>query len=68
MYSLLKTAILELNNLKKGERFLIKDLFKGYVWNRLSKGERLKFRTIFMNEAKNNLFLNIIIIEKISNQ
>lgn len=32
---LLEEAIKETENLNEGEVFLVKDLFKGYVWNRI---------------------------------
>ena len=30
----------EAGNLKIGEQFLIRDLFKGYIWNRLSQAQK----------------------------
>lgn len=30
----------EARNLKTGEEFLIRDLFKGYIWNRLSQAQK----------------------------
>ena len=38
---LLEQAIKETENLNEGEVFLVKDLFKGYVWNRIP--ERIDF-------------------------
>ena len=35
--SLLKTAIDETSHVREGETFLVKDLFKGYEWNRIPK-------------------------------
>ena len=34
---LLEEAIKETENLNAGEVFLVKDLFKGYVWNRIPR-------------------------------
>ncbi|WP_236742149.1 DUF1413 domain-containing protein [Clostridioides difficile] len=42
MNSLLKEAIDELKNIHCGEVFLLKELFKGYEWNRLEMNIRLK--------------------------
>ena len=39
--SLLKTAIDEASHVREGETFLVKDLFKGYEWDRIPKGCRL---------------------------
>lgn len=32
----------ELSNLEAGEIFLVRDLFKGYEWNRISRSDRLR--------------------------
>ena len=42
MKLLMKKALNELTNLQSGETFLLKDLFKGYEWNRLDRNIRLK--------------------------
>ena len=46
---LLNTAINETENLNKGEVFLVRDLFKGYEWNRISRSRRLLLGTLFLN-------------------
>ncbi|AEV29432.1 hypothetical protein SpiGrapes_1625 [Sphaerochaeta pleomorpha str. Grapes] len=46
--SLLKTALSEAKNLQEGESFLLKDLFKGYLWNRISRGDRLLIGSLFL--------------------
>ncbi len=38
--SILDEAISEVDKLKSGEKFFVKDLFKGYLWNRLSLNDR----------------------------
>ena len=47
--TLLKTAISETKNLKEGEIFLVKDLFKGYLWNRIPRGDRLLLGSMFLS-------------------
>jgi len=47
--TLLKTAINETKNLKEGEIFLVKDLFKGYLWNRIPRGDRLLLGSMFLS-------------------
>lgn len=46
---LLNVAIKEAENLNQGEVFLVRDLFKGYEWNRISRSQRLLLGTLFLN-------------------
>lgn len=46
---LLDIAIKETENLNEGEEFLVRDLFKGYEWNRICRSERLLLGTLFLN-------------------
>ena len=46
---LLEEAISETENLMEEEIFLLKDLFKGYVWNRIEVKDRLLLGTLFLN-------------------
>ncbi|MFP5116142.1 single-stranded DNA-binding protein [Neobacillus sp. 204] len=48
----LKLAIQEVENLNSDERFLVKDLFKGYEWNRLAIGDRRSLGALFLHEVK----------------
>lgn len=47
--SLLNQAISETKNINKGEEFLLKDLFKGYEWNRIPHKYRLLLGTLFLD-------------------
>lgn len=49
---LLKEAIEQLRNMKSGEIFIVKDLFRGYMWNRYPRNERLLLGTLFLNYVK----------------
>lgn len=49
---LLDVSKSELSNLKEGEIFLVRDLFKGYEWNRISRSDRLLLGTLFLNYIK----------------
>jgi hypothetical protein len=62
---LLNIAIKETENLSQGEVFLVRDLFKGYEWNRISRSERLLLGTLFLNYV-NTVRGNIQAIEKTS--
>jgi len=46
---ILDDAIQETNNIQVNEVFLLKDLFKGYVWNRMAIKDRLLLGTLFLN-------------------
>jgi hypothetical protein len=46
---LLNIAIKETKNLNQGEVFLVRDLFKGYEWNKISLSQRLLLGTLFLN-------------------
>lgn len=55
MKLLMKKALNELTNLQSGE-FLLKDLFKGYEWNRLDRNIRLK---LSLNNFKPSVPANV---------
>lgn len=63
--NLLENAIEETENVLSGEKFLLKDLFKGYEWNRISRSERLLLGTLFLNYV-NTTKSSIAPIEKTS--
>lgn len=46
---LLELAIKETEKLTNDEIFLVKELFKGYEWNRIPRNERLLLGTLFLN-------------------
>ncbi|MDD4112530.1 MAG: single-stranded DNA-binding protein [Herbinix sp.] len=51
---LLKQAIDETEKLNKGEEFLLRDLFKGYEWNRISRKYRIVLGTLFLDYIREN--------------
>jgi hypothetical protein len=63
--NLLNSAIEETCKVDSGERFLLKDLFKGYEWNRISRSDRLLLGTLFLNYV-NTSETSILVIEKTS--
>ncbi|MFA7126910.1 MAG: single-stranded DNA-binding protein [Bacilli bacterium] len=54
MNATLKTALSEAKNLRAGESFLVKDLFKGYLWNRIPRGDRLLLGSLFLSYVSNH--------------
>lgn len=63
--TLLDMAIKEADNLFDGEEFLVKDLLKGYEWNRIPRKDRLLLGTLFLNYV-NKTNNKIIAVEKTS--
>lgn len=63
--TLLNNAIQEIKNLQQGEVFLVRDLFKGYEWNRIPRNHRLLLGTLFLNYV-NTSRVAIQAIEKTS--
>ena len=61
---LLQTAISETTFLHSGEVFLLKDLFKGYEWNRIPFKDRLLLGTLFLNSVRE--LPSIVILQKTS--
>ena len=62
---LLEIAKAEISYLSSGEVFLLRDLFKGYEWNRISRSDRLLLGTLFLNSVKTNE-VGVLPIEKTS--
>lgn len=62
---LLEKAINEIKFLKKGEIFLVRDLFKGYEWKRIPRNDRLLLGTLFLNHI-NRTEEGVMAIEKTS--
>ncbi len=54
MNAILKTALIETKNLRAGETFLVKDLFKGYLWNRIPRDDRLLLGSLFLSHVSNH--------------
>jgi len=51
---LLDYCITEINQLNKGDIFLVRDLFKGYEWIKYPLAIRITLGTLFMNYANNS--------------
>ena len=60
----LEVALTEIKNLKSGETFMVKDLFKGYKWKRIERNIRLQLGILFLNEMKAEDQLKIEILDK----
>ena len=61
---LLDEAIKELSNLEVGEIIFVRELFKGYEWNRIERSTRLLLGTLFLNKVKTDYKKEIIPLDK----
>lgn len=57
-----------INNINVGEMFLLKELFKGYEWNRNKIRDRLLLGTLFLNYVNTNSDKIIALQKTSSNQ
>lgn len=62
---LLERALSEVELLEDEEIFLVKDLFKGYEWNRIPVKDRLLLGTLFLHEVHKEK-VPVIAVEKTS--
>lgn len=60
----LQKAIEELKHVLPGEVFLVKDLFKGYEWNRISIGDRRSLGLGFLHEVKHGSLSGVLDIRQ----
>lgn len=51
---LLESTKAGLSSILPREIFLVRDLFKGYEWNRISRSDRLLLETLFLNYMKSS--------------
>lgn len=57
---IIKEAWQETKNLKEGEVFLLKDLFKGYKWNRIKMEKRSSLGRLFLEKAQQKKSVEVI--------
>jgi len=50
LMSIAKETVAEL---RQDEQFIVKELFRGFEWNRIAKGDRTKLGSMFFNYAEN---------------
>lgn len=62
---LLERALSEVELLEEEDIFLVKDLFKGYEWNRIPVKDRLLLGTLFLHEVHKEK-VPVIAVEKTS--
>ena len=52
--NLFNESVNTLSYLHSGEIFTVKQLFRGFDWERISTGNRIKLGSMFFNYANNN--------------
>jgi len=51
--TLFKVAKDTLQDVEPDQTFIVRDLFRGFEWNRIAKGNRTKLGAMFLNFAEN---------------
>lgn len=54
LQDLFNESVNTLSDLQSGETFIVKQLFRGFEWERIAKGNRTKLGSMFFNYANNN--------------
>ena len=54
LQDLFNESVNTLSDLQSGEIFIVKQLFRGFEWERIAKGNRTKLGSMFFNYANNN--------------
>lgn len=57
---LLDYSISEIGSVSVGDIFLVKELFKGYEWNKYTLSTRITLGTLFLNYAQNSNTLKVL--------
>lgn len=57
----------QINTLKSGSTFVLKDLFKGTEWEEIERGDRLGLGRAFKNSVLNNRIKNVEYVDKKKN-
>lgn len=54
LQDLFNEAVNTLSDLQSGESFIVKQLFRGFEWERIDKGNRTKLGSMFFNYANSS--------------
>jgi len=60
----IKHALEELNNVRAGDVFVVRDLWIGHLWNRISRADRLLIGRLFYNAVTQQHPRSVEVMEK----
>ena len=60
----LKHALEELKNVETGDVFVVRDLWVGHIWNRISRADRLLIGRLFYNAVMKENPCPVEVLEK----
>ena len=60
----IKHALDELNNVRTGDVFVVRDLWVGHLWNRISRADRLLIGRLFYNAVTQQDHCLVEVLEK----
>jgi hypothetical protein len=60
----IKHALDELNSVRVGDIFVVRDLWVGHIWNRISRADRLLIGRLFYNAVKQQNPCPVEVLEK----
>ena len=60
----IKHALDELNNVRTGDVFVVRDLWVGHIWNRIPRADRLLIGRLFYNAVMQQNPCPVEVLEK----
>jgi len=60
----IRHALEELNNVRKGDVFVVRDLWVGHLWNRISRSDRLLIGRLFYHKVMQQDPCPVDVLEK----
>lgn len=64
---MMQTACKNLDKVAHNQKFVVKDLFEGCEWQKLTKGDKIQFGKYFKNEVMDNRVPNVCYLERAKN-
>ena len=64
----IRYALAELDNVRAGDIFVVRDLWVGHLWNRIPKADRLLIGRLFYNAVTKQNPCPVKVLEKTKNK